>query len=433
VTGTLMFVHGTGTWAGRRDGAAPAVDAIVRQLEQGVARGRLEGMRVVAPPWAAHCGAAWPDLSVCLPVPTPTRGVPGAPDGTDDESGLWDLLSRDPLLELRFAALTAAGQPTSMLPGVLPADAAVAALLEAARPEPDDLVALDVSPSQFAVAASAVAGSAELAGAARAVGSASDPPLLDMVARAVVGELLRHGLAPGAPDLDGALPVFAADALATHTLYEVVRAGIGQGSYRGIVSTPLRTALLGLAAQVGTAWAVPRRGRLMDPVTTFAADILFYLAHADQVRAYLCAEMEHYEPPVVAVGHSLGGVAMVDLLSVTERPAVDLLVTVGSQAPYLYLVGALAHLRPGTPSSAPSSAPPSQASAKPFAPWLNVYNRKDLLSFCAERAFPGVPGVRDVEVDPGVPFPQSHSAYWWSEQFWKAMDDAWSPRAVTPW
>ena len=41
----------------------------------------------------------------------------------------------------------------------------------------------------------------------------------------------------------------------------------------------------------------------------------------------------------------------------------------------------------------------------PFTPWLNIYNEADLLSFCAERVFPGTGGIRDVAVDAGVRFP----------------------------
>ena len=67
---------------------------------------------------------------------------------------------------------------------------------------------------------------------------------------------------------------------------------------------------------------------------------------------------------------------LVDLLSSGSAPAVDGLVTVGSQAPLFYAIDALEHLRPG-------------AGPEPFTPWLNIYNEADLLSFCAERVFPG--------------------------------------------
>jgi hypothetical protein len=105
-------------------------------------------------------------------------------------------------------------------------------------------------------------------------------------------------------------------------------------------------------------------------------------------------------------------VVLVDLLSSDSAPPVDLLVTVGSQSPLFYAIDALEHLRPGVPPG-------------PFTPWLNIYNEADLLSFCAERVFPDTPGIRDVVVDPDVPFPWSHSAYWEVDEVFGAIKAEW--------
>jgi pimeloyl-ACP methyl ester carboxylesterase len=104
---------------------------------------------------------------------------------------------------------------------------------------------------------------------------------------------------------------------------------------------------------------------------------------------------------VTVVGHSLGGVAAVDLLARGPVPGVDTLVTVGSQAPYLYELDVLPALRYGQPL--PDT----------FPRWVNVYDPRDALAFRAEGVFPGTPAgrVRDVMLDSHVPFPRAHSAY----------------------
>ena len=82
------------------------------------------------------------------------------------------------------------------------------------------------------------------------------------------------------------------------------------------------------------------------------------------------------------------------------------LVTLGSQSPFLYEIGALASLRPG------------QSLPRYFPPWLNVFDRSDFLSFVAGRLFSG---VTDLEMASGQPFPESHSAYYGNEVVWNAI------------
>ncbi|MFF9785151.1 hypothetical protein [Streptomyces nigrescens] len=109
--------------------------------------------------------------------------------------------------------------------------------------------------------------------------------------------------------------------------------------------------------------------------------------------------------PTVVIGHSLGGIALVDLCALTAvdgRPlsGAYLLVTVGSQAPFLHELGALTGLQPaaGLPLH--------------FPRWLNIFDRTDLLAYRAQPIFPDDPRVIDHEVSSRQPFPLSHSAYW---------------------
>jgi len=45
-----------------------------------------------------------------------------------------------------------------------------------------------------------------------------------------------------------------------------------------------------------------------------------------------------------------------------------------------------------------------------FPKWLNVYDRDDLLSYVGGKLFPD--WVEDFHAGSGIPFPDSHGAYW---------------------
>ncbi|MFE2679858.1 hypothetical protein ACFXEZ_39645, partial [Streptomyces hygroscopicus] len=131
-------------------------------------------------------------------------------------------------------------------------------------------------------------------------------------------------------------------------------------------------------------------------------DILRYQARGAGVRAAIRAAVREAvdsgHGPVVLLAHSLGGIACVDLLAEPDPPAgVELLVTVGSQAPFLYELDALTALRRGEPL--PTA----------FPRWINVYDEHDLLGFVGAKVFPG--RVTDLRVDTRQPFPRAHTSY----------------------
>jgi hypothetical protein len=97
----------------------------------------------------------------------------------------------------------------------------------------------------------------------------------------------------------------------------------------------------------------------------------------------------------------------VDLLVLQALPQVRLLMTVGSQAPFLYEIGALPSLRRGQPL-------PDH-----FPDWLNVYDLNDLLSFTGQGIFGD--RVSDLRVESRQPFPTAHSAYWSNPAVWRAL------------
>ncbi|MBP3035718.1 hypothetical protein J2M53_05535 [Arthrobacter sp. zg-ZUI100] len=180
-----------------------------------------------------------------------------------------------------------------------------------------------------------------------------------------------------------------------------------------MVTGSVQRLVLGLVTDA----AVNRRVPLTGAASDFSRSIIYYLSRGAEARSVIAnaLRMAPQDAPVILFGHSLGGVAAVDLLSGPEWDAdgmrVDLLVTAGSQSPWLYLMGGLAHLGPGKPGNVP-------------VPWLNFWDERDLLSFCAEDVF-SAPGtlVRDVETASGDPFPASHSAYFTDSALYRVMGE----------
>ena len=148
------------------------------------------------------------------------------------------------------------------------------------------------------------------------------------------------------------------------------------------------------------------RNSFSDAAALPIGDILLYQAHGEDVRQFIRKKIEDAKPPVTVIAHSLGGIACVDLLASPDPPAVAHLVTAGSQSPLLYEIGALPSLKPPAPLPAG------------FPPWLNLYDRNDFLSYVAHRVWPA---VKDVEIESGQPFPDSHSAYFGNEIVWQEI------------
>ena len=139
-------------------------------------------------------------------------------------------------------------------------------------------------------------------------------------------------------------------------------------------------------------------------------DILLYQSEARgrKIRDFIRATLVNAAPPVTVVAHSLGGIACFDLLAGDSSIAVDRLVTVGSQVPLLYELGALGSLQP------------DDQPREGFPRWLNVYDPDDFLSYIAAGLFDK---VEDYPASSGQPFPDSHSAYFGNEAVWKAIRD----------
>jgi hypothetical protein len=150
------------------------------------------------------------------------------------------------------------------------------------------------------------------------------------------------------------------------------------------------------------------RGPFSTSVQPFVGDIFRYLAFGEALRGYIADTVMRARPPVVLVGHSLGGIACLDLLARQPQVGVAQLVTVGSQGSQLYRMGAL----PGLPDGA--EIPDG------FPAWTNVYSPHDLLSYLAAPVF-GRHAVTDVEIRGARTMPAAHSSYFEQDGFYQLL------------
>ncbi len=199
------------------------------------------------------------------------------------------------------------------------------------------------------------------------------------------------------------------DALLTIPNYEKLRAkrkAERKSQSRSLLRPFARTQLPVPINQLG----ILRRASIMGDQAKFAGDILLYQGRGEGIRSYIRQRIMEIEPPVVLLAHSLGGVASVDLLieeDLTER--VKMLVTVGSQAPYLYAIDALHSLRKG--DNLPAHLPY----------WLNIYNPYDVLSFIGHKIFRGKGQIEDRSVVSNFMLTQAHTAYFKNPDMYKIL------------
>ncbi|MGW0659458.1 hypothetical protein [Streptodolium elevatio] len=379
---TVLFVHGTGV---RATAFRDTFELIRRQL------GRLRpGIDVRGCYWGDEAGArlALDGASV------PGYADRGRPTPQEDEIALWAALYADPAYELRLLGLQAPPDvgATRSLP---PRDAFLAAV-RGYRASPETVAAFRRRNLEeaFEYGLHQIRACPELAEAAETI-DVNGYEHRHAVARATVAATLAIALENGANAVDGV----ARDSLLAAVSADLHTQGRALGG-------PVKR----VAAVAATAWMTRRRTGITDRSGELLGDILRYQARSGAVHEVLRREIAAAQgDQVTLLAHSLGGVASVDLLVKEELPRVDQLITVGSQAPYLYELGALVSVE--HPAGLPGHFPRR---------WLNVYDERDLLSYAAATVFPG--RAYDHMLDNGQPFPASHSAYWSNAKFWDAVD-----------
>jgi hypothetical protein len=390
----VVFIHGTGV-------REPGFSKLAGRVAAGLTALR-DGLRIVPYYWGDTHGATLAAGGASLP-PQPSavsRGLAeapsapcaphasgaeaGAPAGPapDDATAGWAALYADPDAELALAA-AGGGPAVERPPGSVPPEQTLRIRLTALAAQ-GDAPAAELGPG-LARAATGLAGHPLLGPAAEALGP---DDLAVLAARALTARVIA-----GVLDADDPLvPVGDTRDAVTDRLAQALGAP-PRGTERG-----LRSLLLRAAGSAASHVVVRRRRALTEAAHPAAADVLRYLSRGTAVRAELRALISGLEEPVALVGHSLGGIIALDTLISGPLPQVKLLVTAGSQGPFLYESGSLPTLE--HPAPLPPHVPE----------WLNLYDRRDLLSYLGAGLFPG--RVTDIAVDSRQPFPASHSAYW---------------------
>ena len=382
----VVFIHGTGV---REPGFSKLAGRVAAELSA-----LRDGLRIVPYYWGGTHGATLAAGGASMPAPPGTsRGLAETPVADADTAAVWAALYADPYAELALAA-AGAELVVERAPGSVPPDQKLQTRLAALAAQ-GDAPAAELGPG-LARAATDLAAHPLLAPAADALGS---DDLAALAARSLAARVIADALDADTP----LVPVGDTRDMVVGRLAEALGAP-PRGGERG-----LRSLLLRAAGSAASRAVVRRRRALTEAAHPAAGDILRYLSRGEAVRASLRSLVAGLEPPVTLVGHSLGGIIALDTLILTPLPQVRLLVTAGSQGPFLYESGSLPSLEH------PRPLPPY------FPEWLNLYDPRDLLGHVGEGLFPG--RVTDVAVDSRQPFPAAHSAYWTNPEVYRHIVD----------
>jgi hypothetical protein len=409
MAGSLFFVHGTGV---RQAG----YERTMEKLRAGTKRVGLEDIALPECSWGEAFGVHFDRVAETLPGHEVSfTELEKSPSSEDLERAVWAYLLEDPLFELRAAASTSidgnAGQVQAQ---------AIVTEVVAFNADRLDLEGTELTPINLSEAAAAIGEREELSRAASTVDSAVVQEVPQMIARAIVAQALANpeyrqpGMQPTA-----ALKTAVRDRLVRQIVGTIApSAGLDSWESESLFPSWMVNWLLehGLRPLLPLITAYARDHRQEFTVGTaapFAGDVLYYLRRGKEIVEFVANRLREAEPPVVAIGHSLGGIILVDLLSRPQAPKIDYLITAGSQSPVLFAIDALECLRLGKPLTS-------------LPPWLNIYDRDDLISFLAAEVFGPNSNIRDEEVSSGLAFPISHSAYWANDRVYELILDCWN-------
>lgn len=374
---TLLYVHGTGV---RMAGHEATVRLIRSQVEERKLPCQFEDFL-----WG-DLGAVFEGLS-----------LPDPPERSSDaraQAERWEYLRIDPLFDLRLWCTPVNGQRMkvgakpawksigSYQPGeVLDALLAREGLREIFRSAWDILTAPSAGETESIPEQAFREAGGEQALVARAF------------AEALVAEMMREGAEQNPLVL--VLPSVA-ETIVERLLYDwkQVEKGILQDIFHRVTGWVTKEGIR------------PVRARASRAIAPAIGDVLLYQARGEEVRKAIHEKLLHLPEDVFLLAHSLGGITCFELLAQQQLPKVKGLITAASQAPLLYELGALELLKP--PDPLPSS----------FPPWLNLCDRNDLLSYCANRLFGR---NADQFVDSMLPPLEAHSAYWSLDSTWELI------------
>ncbi len=402
----VIFVHGIGT---RQPAYGKSFDKIKKNLvdrlgEDNVSLhecywGGPEGSKLHAD------GASVPkDSSESTQAPSQT------PSDEEYDLALWELLYQDPFYELRLY-ISQQHSTEEVALGQKSAGKVILQKLESLA-LPDQLITEAELEEVFDEARREVINRPDLRVVASKISKEEASAFSEVLARAIVAKAIDlygegSGLCEAATN--AALRDKLVDALTTDA----------EESTRGLSSTrgPLdwtKSQLEGLALNKLTNHLKNKRDDNKESFFAAPGDLLLYQVREQDIREFIASKIEAItiNEPVVVIGHSLGGVASVDLL-IERELNVDLLITVGSQAPFFYEINALHSLsfeKGGRNPQLPAHFPKK---------WWNFYDQRDFLSYVGRSIFGNA--ITDVEVNNKQPFYHSHLAYWSNKEMWETI------------
>jgi len=329
-------------------------------------------------------------------IRVPTLSLPGEPNEAQKHRSLeheaqWAYLEDDPLFELRL--LAAGGPPAaqSMRFGHVSKADRLWQTITARKPslELDALLGTFQATALWDDVWTRIVGDD---GASRTVTALGDDTAdaATAIARALAAALSSALQCHGLPALD------AGD---KDRLIDRLRVNWDQKVFA--LTGKLKAFAMGLLRERRRDWS--------ERVSPELGDILLYQANGVVIRDFIRKKIESLPAPVYLLAHSLGGIACFDLLAEPKPPKVAGLVTVGSQAPLLYEMGALHSLKR-------NAALPTT-----FPKWINLFDQNDFLSYVARPLFGDK--VEDVEIESGELPLAAHSAYWKNDKAWARIKD----------
>ena len=386
---TVIFVHGTGV---RQAEYEETFELIKQKLLS-----QRPDCQIIPCLWGENLGTKLNADGASIPLFYETLAI--GEEEEDEKIVLWEQLYRDPFFELRLLSLK-------------PVESSVASPFEEQPGERLQSSLENLSFSPELQAKLKTAGIGEVIDEAcrkvlrsqpfqEALENASEPlgDYSEAIARAITA------LAMLECEQSHKYPPILTDAQLRDEVVQLLslaieEADLGLGNWIG-------QAMAQLAMPMGTSLVKRKRGAVTEAISPIPCDIVLYQGRGERIRSFIKNIIQQSEPPIVLLAHSLGGIACVDLLVQESLPQVELLITVGSQAPFVYEINALSSLEFGEPLPAH------------FPNWLNIYDLRDFLSYIGAKIFPNK--VQDVLVDNKQPFPRAHGAYWTNPATWKAI------------
>ena len=391
---SIVFVHGTGV----------RNDKTHLRLKEGLKKAGRGDIDVYPVAWGDKHGVHFTDQEIADIIAPSSKSLGEG----DSDIRLWEALIEDPLLEIRLMGIRA--ETHNMATGAIGPDK-VTPFEKYKRKlkefTPNTPLPPDVSEEEIKEAGKWLAAQMILRPAVVAAGSANDDTLIDVSARALAAYIIAQY---DPQTSDGPLALYNGKALKGLVSYlaraisPVQAKGMGGWVKKytiDVVTNFGKRKSLELGTNVGTKIGRARRTHLMDFATPFTGDIISYQQRGEPFRQMILAEIDKIpqDRSIVLVGHSLGGVILVDVACEATRK-ISHLITVGSQPSFFLLSDSLESLRKGITYS------------NAFPNWLNIYDRNDFLSFRMKTLFSMLQNVDDVEATSGAPFPAAHGAYW---------------------